>query len=101
MTKAPVRLAVLWAGDRAARSDATPSNNRYKQIFDELASLGIQADPAVYADDMVSEVRDQLLRVDGVLVWSIRFSMAEIVRFSMRCCATWPQKAFGSALIPT
>jgi hypothetical protein len=69
MTKAPFRLAVLWAGDRAARSDATPSNNRYKQIFDELASLGIQADPAVYADDMVSEVRDQLLRVDGVLVW--------------------------------
>jgi hypothetical protein len=69
MTKAPFRLAVLWAGDRAARSGATPSNNRYKQIFDELASLGIQADPAVYADDMVSEVRDQLLRVDGVLVW--------------------------------
>ena len=68
-TTQPCRIAVLWAGDRAARSSATPHNNRYKQIFDELAALGIQAEPAVYADDMASEVREQLLRVDGVLVW--------------------------------
>ncbi len=67
--KAPFKLAVLWAGDRAARTSATPHNNRYRHIFDELAALGIQAEPAVYADDMASEVREQLLRVDGVLVW--------------------------------
>jgi hypothetical protein len=34
-----------------------------------MAVLGIDAEPAVYADDMVREVREQLLRVDGVLVW--------------------------------
>jgi len=65
----PFKIAVLWSGDRAARSSATPHNNRYKQIFDELAALGIRAEPAVYADDMASEVREQLLQVDGVLVW--------------------------------
>jgi hypothetical protein len=67
--KEPFKVAVLWSGDRAARSSATPNNNRYKQIFDELAALGIRAEPAVYADDMAFEVREQLLRVDGVLVW--------------------------------
>jgi hypothetical protein len=67
--KAPFKLAVLWSGDRAARTSATPHNSRYKQIFDELAALGIQPEPAIYADDMASEVREQLLHVDGVLVW--------------------------------
>jgi hypothetical protein len=67
--KKPFRIAVLWAGDRAARASATPHNNRYRQIFDELAAIGILAEPAVYADNMASEVREQLLQVDGVLVW--------------------------------
>ena len=30
---------------------------------------GIHAEPAVYADDMLDEVRQQLMAVDGVLVW--------------------------------
>lgn len=67
--KKPFKLAVLWSGDRALRTGATPHNSRYSRIFDELAALGIDAEPAVYADDMVAEVREQLLRADGVLVW--------------------------------
>jgi hypothetical protein len=65
----PYRIAVLWRGDREARQAATPQNNRYHRIFEELASLGIHAEPAVYAEDMAEEVREQLLAVDGVLVW--------------------------------
>lgn len=38
-------------------------------MFDALAALGIHAEPAVYADDMVEEVHEQLLTLDGVLVW--------------------------------
>jgi len=38
-------------------------------VFDALASLGIAAEPAVYCDEILEEVREQLLRVDGVLVW--------------------------------
>src|ERR1700761_4018262 len=63
------KLAVLWRGDRNARRDATPQNNRFHRVFEELTKLGIFAEPAVYADDFADEVRDQLLQVDGVLVW--------------------------------
>jgi hypothetical protein len=63
------RIAVLWRGDCEGRRAATPQNNRYHRVFEELAALGIHADPAVYSDDIAGEVREQLLAVDGVLVW--------------------------------
>jgi hypothetical protein len=63
------KLALLWRGDRQARAGATAENNRYHRVFEALAALGIEAEPAVYADDIVDEVRRQLLGCDGVLVW--------------------------------
>src|SRR5438309_5094999 len=63
------RTGVLWRGDREARRAATPQNNRYHRVFEELAAVGIYAEPAVYADEIADEVREQLLAVDGVLVW--------------------------------
>jgi hypothetical protein len=63
------RVAILWRGDHEARKCATPQNNRFYRIFEELTAIGIQAEPAVYSDEVVSEVRTQLLSVDGVLVW--------------------------------
>ncbi len=63
------RVAIVWRGDHEARRAATPQNNRFYRIFEELAALGIHAEPAVYADDIADEVKEQLLAVDGVLVW--------------------------------
>src|ERR1700720_40120 len=63
------RVAVLWRGDRESRGAATRQNNRFPRGFEELAAIGIHAEPAVYADDVAGEVREQLLAVDGVLVW--------------------------------
>jgi hypothetical protein len=63
------KLALLWRGDRQARGEATAQNNRFSLVFEALAALGVDAEPAVYADDMADEVRAQLLRLDGVLVW--------------------------------
>src|SRR5437762_12936914 len=63
------KIAVLWRGDREARQAATPQNNRYYRIFEELAALGIRAEPAVYDEAFGDEVREQLLTADGVLVW--------------------------------
>ena len=63
------RIAVLWRGDREARRAATPQNNRFHRVFEELAALGIAVEPAVYDEDIADEVRAQLLAVDGVLVW--------------------------------
>jgi hypothetical protein len=42
----PYKIAILWRGDAAARRAATPQNNRFYRIFEELAALGIQAEPA-------------------------------------------------------
>src|SRR6266576_2206132 len=65
----PFKIAVLWRGDREARQAATPQNNRYHRIFEELAALGIHAEPAIYDEAFADEVREQLLTTDGVLVW--------------------------------
>src|SRR5947209_5677818 len=63
------KMAVVWRGDRDARQAATRQNNRFYRIFEELAAVGIDAEPAVYDESFAGEVRDQLLAVDGVLVW--------------------------------
>jgi hypothetical protein len=65
----PNKVAIVWRGDRAARMAATPGNNRYHRIFEELAALGIAAEPAVFDEGFADEFRDQLLAADGVLVW--------------------------------
>jgi hypothetical protein len=62
-------VAVLWRGDQEQRRAATPYNNRYRRVFEELMALGIDAQPAIYADDIATLVREQLLKADGVLVW--------------------------------
>ena len=69
MAKEIGKLALLWRGDREARHTATAETSRFHRIFEELARRNIRAEPAVYADDMANEVRAQLLRMDGVLVW--------------------------------
>jgi hypothetical protein len=65
----PYKIAILWRGDIAARQAATPQNNRFYRIFEELAAVGIDAEPAVYDEEFADEVREQLMKADGVLVW--------------------------------
>jgi hypothetical protein len=63
------KIALLWRGDRDARAKATPANTRLSPVFEALASVNVAAEPVVYSDEIVDEVRDQLTRLDGVLVW--------------------------------
>jgi Domain of unknown function (DUF6815) len=65
----PPKIAILWRGDAEARQAATAQNNRFYRIFEELAAVGIHAEPAVYDEEFADEVREQLLAADGVLVW--------------------------------
>jgi hypothetical protein len=65
----PSRVAILSRGDVAARRDATPQNSRFVGVFEALAACGVQALPVVYDETFADAVRDQLLAVDGVLVW--------------------------------
>jgi hypothetical protein len=62
-------IAILWRGDAAARREATAQNNRFVRVFEALAASGIEARPVVYDESFANAVRDQLLAVDGVLVW--------------------------------
>jgi len=65
----PCRIALLYPGDLAARRRAAPEESRFLPLFQALAEIGALAEPAVYHDDLREEVREQLARVDGVLVW--------------------------------
>ena len=62
-------VAILSRGDAAARADATPQNSRFVRVFEALAAAGIEARPVIYDETFADAVRDQLLAVDGVLVW--------------------------------
>jgi glutathione synthase/RimK-type ligase-like ATP-grasp enzyme len=63
------KVAIVWRGDRQARDDARADTGRLRAVFEALAAQGIAAEPAVWSEDLTGEVRDQLLAVDGVLVW--------------------------------
>ena len=68
----PYKIAIVWRGDREARRDATPQNNRFHRIFEELAAVGIDAEPAVYDEEFADEVREQLLASTACSSGSIR-----------------------------
>ena len=63
------RVALLWRGDQESRARASAHKGRLVPVFEALASEGVAAEPAVYCEEAVAEVREQLLGVDGVLVW--------------------------------
>jgi len=62
-------VAIVSRGDADARRDTTPQNSRFVRVFEALASIGITAQPAIYDESFADAVREQLLGVDGVLVW--------------------------------
>lgn len=64
-----VRLAILSPGDRETRRNATAENSRFADLFRAFAARRIHVEPAIYHDNFCEEVREQLMRVDGVLVW--------------------------------
>ncbi len=65
----PFRVAIVYQGDSEARRLASPHNNRFAGLFAAFAASGIEASPAVYNREQVDDLREQLLAVDGALVW--------------------------------
>jgi hypothetical protein len=59
-------IGILYRGDRAA---SPPSHPRLRPVFDALAARGISAEPVVYSEEATDEVRAQIQRLAGVLVW--------------------------------
>jgi hypothetical protein len=68
-SEAAGRIGLLWRGDRAADPFSSPRPQRLKPLIAALRRLNMAAEPVVYQDDALDSVRDQLLGLDGVLVW--------------------------------
>ncbi|MBR0799969.1 Cj0069 family protein [Bradyrhizobium jicamae] len=62
-------VAILSRGDAAARRDATSKDGRFVDVFEALAAVGVKGHPVIYDESFADPVREQLLAVDGVLVW--------------------------------
>ena len=65
------RVGLLWRQewDPPAADKAVKEGCRLHAVFSAFAELGVDADPVIYGDDRIDEARDQLLSLDGVLVW--------------------------------
>ncbi len=62
-------LGVLWRGDPLSRGRVTREESRLRRVFEALDAVGIDTKPIVYADELVGEIHEELLPLDGVLVW--------------------------------
>jgi len=69
MSERKYRVAVMFAGDPSMRATVKLEETRLGVIAKALRDVGLDVEAASYADEVAAEVREQLLRVDGVLVW--------------------------------
>ena len=69
MSERTHRVAVVFAGDPSTRAILKLEETRLGTIAKALRDVGLDVEAAIYADEVADEVREQLLGVDGVLVW--------------------------------
>ena len=63
------RMGVLWRGDRRAEAPAPRADRGLGALYAAFDRLPVVVEQVPYSDDAVGEVREQLLTLDGVLVW--------------------------------
>jgi hypothetical protein len=63
------RIGVLWRGDRRADAPLPQADRGLGPLFDAFGELPVVVEPVAYSDNAVGEVKEQLLTLDGVLVW--------------------------------
>jgi hypothetical protein len=66
-----LRVGILWRAewDPVDWSRPVADSCRLQGVFAAFSALGVAAEPVVYSDEAVEQVRTQLLELDGVLVW--------------------------------
>lgn len=63
----PPRIGILWRGPAGALRPA--ASRKLEPLFDALESQGADVEPIPFEEHRVDEVRAQVLRLDGLLVW--------------------------------
>ena len=66
-----MRVGLLWRveWDALDAHVSVTASCKLREMFRAFASLGVDSVPVMYSDQTVDAVRDQLLELDGVLVW--------------------------------
>lgn len=66
-----VKVGLLWRRewDPPQPHRSGWAGYRLHGVFDAFAARGVKAEAVIYGDDRVPQVREQLLDLDGVLVW--------------------------------
>ncbi len=64
-----LRIGVLWRGNRRAEEPLPRADRDLGPLYDAFAGLPVVLEPVPYSDDAADEVREQVLALDGVLVW--------------------------------
>jgi hypothetical protein len=66
-----LKIGLLWRAEwDPPRADASIIEScRLREVFGTFSALGVSAEPVIYSDNTADAVRDQLLGLDGVLVW--------------------------------
>jgi hypothetical protein len=66
-----LKVGLLWREewDNPDPSGRLTETCKLRDVFAAFADLGVNAQPVVYSDSAVETVREQLLGLDGVLVW--------------------------------
>jgi hypothetical protein len=64
-------VGLLWRveWDPPEANGSVIESCKLREMFRAFSALGVTAEPVVYSDDAFAAVRDQLLGLDGVLVW--------------------------------
>jgi len=65
------KIGLLWRAewDPPEEHGSIIESCKLHEMFRSFAALGVPAQPVVYSDDTAEAVRDQLLNLEGVLVW--------------------------------
>ena len=66
-----VRVGILWRAewDPTDQMESIAQSCRLHGMFSAFERLGVHAEPIVYSDDALENMRDHLLGLNGVLVW--------------------------------
>src|SRR6476660_9395209 len=66
---APFRVAIVFPADPERRQKTRLEESRFARTSAALAEKGIAVEGPPYVADAIEGLREQLMRVDGVLVW--------------------------------
>lgn len=67
--RVPPKIGLLSRGDRHTRGQSARADTMLSPLVGAFAEMDVSAEPVVYFDDALDAVRNQLLGLDGVLVW--------------------------------